>query len=115
MGSEGIRKRSRIVVDLAHCLGHDLGHGPRVFVVEEKVGGNSCRPGDREATKGGPLISPELAVMQAHVLASGLLSRGEGELMPIGGEVPKSIDSCGRAVRDDSLLRGSLPGGDVGG
>ena len=53
--------------------------------------------------------------MKADITAAGLTSHRKGELVGVGGEMAKPVQSCGGSVRDDSLMQGPIPRRDLRG
>lgn len=52
--------------------------------------------------------------MKPYVGSSGLAPLRHGELVPVGGQVAEPIQRRSRSVRDNPLIRGSLPGRNSG-
>jgi len=86
----------------------------RIFVVGQQVGRDARGPGDEHAAEADPFAVIEVTVVEPDISSSGLASDREGELVPVGGEMAEPEYHGRRAVRDDSLVRASLPCQDPG-
>ena len=112
---EAVRERAGVVRNLPDGVGHDLRHRFGVLVVPEEIRSDPGWAGNGQSLKGEPLAVAESPVMDTDVRATGLAPPDHGEFVPIGWEVPKSVQRCRRPMGDHTLVGGSLPGGDVGG
>lgn len=114
MGSERLRETAWVVVDPADRVGNDVSHCLGVLPVTEEVGCDPGRQRDGQASKRDPLVIRHAAVMEAHVEATRLPPARKRELVTVGGQVSKTVESCGRPVRDDALGGSPVPGKDIG-
>jgi hypothetical protein len=110
---EAVRERAGVVRNLPDGVGHDLRHRFGVLFVPEEIRGDPGWAGNGQSLKGEPLAVAESPVMDTDVRATGLAPSHHGEFVPIGWEVPKSVQRCRRPMGHHTLFGGSLPSGDL--
>ena len=112
--SERIGECSRIIVAAANGIGDKLSDGIRVFTVVQKIRGDARWACYRHAGELYVLVWLESPGMKPYVRSSGLAPLRYGELVSVGGQVAEPIQRRSRSVRDNALIRGSLPGRNSG-
>lgn len=110
VGNERVRECAGIVMVAADGIRHHVGDGFGVLVIEEEIRCDPGRTGDEEALGRRPLVSLELAVVEAHIGTTRLLPGRDGELVTIGWQVAKSVEGGRGPMRHDSLSRRPPPG-----
>lgn len=107
---ERIGERARVVDGSTDRIDDDVCDRLWVFPLREEIECDPSRPCDREASDLDAFARAQLSNMDAHVRAAGLPSRQNGELVTVRREVSEPEQGGRRAVRDNPLTGGSLPG-----
>ena len=106
---EGVRERGWVVVDRPEGIGNDLCDRFWVFLVGQQVGGDARRPCDRHPVENDPLAGPDCPVVEPDVRLARLPPLRQRELVPVCGQVAKTVQRCGGPVGYDPLIRRPLP------
>lgn len=106
---EGVRERTWVVVDRPECVGNDLCDRFGVFLVVQQVGGDARWPRDRHPVENDPLVGPDCPVVEPDVWPARLPPLRQRELVPVCGQVAKTVQRCGRPVGYDPLFRRPFP------
>jgi len=106
---DGVRKRARVVVGRPEGVGNDLCDCFGVFLVVQHVGGDARWPRDRHPMKNDPLAGPDCPVVEPDVWPARLPPLRQRELVPVCGQVAKTVQGCGGPVGYDPLFWCPLP------
>ena len=106
---EGVRERGWVVVDRPEGIGNDLCDRFGVFLVAQQVGGDARRPCDRHPVENDPLAGPDCPVVEPDVRPTRLPPLRQRELVPVCGQVAKTVQRCGGPVGYGPLIRRPLP------
>ena len=113
-GARAFRERAWVVVGGPQGIGNNLRDSLGVFLVAQQVGSDARRPRDRHPVKNDPLVGPGRPVVKPDVRAAGLPPLRQRELVPVCGQVAKTVQHRGRTVGYDPLLRCPLPRRNLG-
>jgi len=106
---ESVRERTWVVVDRPERIGNDLRDRFGVFLVVQQVGGDARWPHDRHPVENDPLAGPDCPVMEPDVRPTRLPPLRKRELVPVCGQVAKTVQRCGGPMGYDPLVRRPLP------
>ena len=106
---ERVRECGWVVVDRPERIGNDLCDRFGVFPVAQQVGGDARRPCDWHTVQNNPLTGGDCPVVEPDVRPARLPPLRQRELVPVCGQVAKTVQRCGGPVGYGPLIRRPLP------